>query len=65
MNPGRLISGIRFPPVALRELCDRFQYPVGQDLEDFLVFVENTLALEPRNRPNARELLNTGWLRDV
>ncbi|KAI0401759.1 serine kinase [Xylaria palmicola] len=60
-----LISGIHFPPVTLRELCDRFKYPVGQDREDFLAFVESTLALEPRNRPDARELINLRWLRGV
>ncbi|KAI8953812.1 kinase-like protein [Xylaria longipes] len=65
MYPGHLISGVHFPPVTLRELCDRFQYPVGQDLEDFLAFVEITVALEPRNRPDARELLDLRWLRDV
>ncbi|KAI1185293.1 kinase-like domain-containing protein [Nemania serpens] len=62
---GRLISSIHFPPVTLRELCRRFQYPVEQDSEDLLEFVESTLALEPKNRPDARELLNTGWVRDV
>ncbi|KAI0109230.1 serine kinase [Nemania sp. FL0031] len=62
---GRLISSIHFPSVTLREICDRFQYPMGQDLEDFLAFIESTLALEPRNRPNARKLPNTQWPRDV
>ncbi|KAI1128415.1 kinase-like protein [Nemania abortiva] len=62
---GHLVSGIRFRPVTLRELCGRYQYPVGQDLEDFLVFIESTLALEPTDRPDARELLNTRWLQDV
>ncbi|RYC56038.1 hypothetical protein CHU98_g10165 [Xylaria longipes] len=56
---GHLISGVHFPPVTLRELCDRFQYPVGQDLEDFLAFVEITVALEPRNRPDARDFLGS------
>ncbi|KAI1428423.1 kinase-like domain-containing protein [Xylaria sp. FL1777] len=65
MYLGHLISDIHFPPATLRELCDRLQYPMGQDLEDFLVFVESTLALEPRNRPDARELLSTRWLRGV
>ncbi|KAI0912686.1 kinase-like protein [Ustulina deusta] len=62
---GHLISGIHFPPVTRRELCDRFQYPVGQYLEDFLAFLESTLALELRKRPDARELLDIRWLRDV
>ncbi|KAH7888965.1 kinase-like domain-containing protein [Phlebopus sp. FC_14] len=58
-------NGIWFPPRSLNSLCTSSGVPDEEDRDAFLGFIESTLALEPRQRPDARELLNTRWLKSI
>lgn len=62
---GVLNGHVYFSPRSLKETSATAGAVVGQDGDDFVEFVGRMLALEPRNRPQARELLETKWLKDV
>lgn len=57
-------GAIRFGPRSLREIGGLTGALSGQDEEHFVAFIQSMLALDPGNRPEARELLNTPWLVD-
>ncbi|KIH93550.1 protein kinase domain-containing protein [Sporothrix brasiliensis 5110] len=64
----RLESGISFPSFALEDLCagsGAFGEGDGSkdDREAFVAVVRSMLDLEPHNRPCARDLLESSWLR--
>ncbi|KAI1413533.1 kinase-like protein [Hypoxylon sp. FL1857] len=64
-SQGRLLSEIHFSPLSLRSLNASNGTLEGQEADDFVDFIQETLALEPRQRPDARELLQARWLQDV
>lgn len=59
---GVLRADVHFPSRNLRELSAMAGALNGQDGEDFLAIIQSMLALEPRQRPEARELLSTAWI---
>lgn len=56
-------SGVSFSPRSLQDMSEMSGALVGKDSEDFVAFVESMLALEPRDRPEAHELLDAPWLK--
>ncbi|OTA78343.1 hypothetical protein M434DRAFT_87359 [Hypoxylon sp. CO27-5] len=64
-SQGCLLSEIHFPPMSLRSLNDGNGTLGGQEADDFVDFIQATLALEPKQRPEARELLQARWLQNT
>lgn len=65
MVAGRLLGDIHFPPISLESLNARIGVLKDEEAGDFVEFIQSTLNLEPKQRPDARELLQAGWLRDI
>lgn len=61
---GLLRGDIQFSRRSLWEVSRLAGVLTGQDEEHFLTFIQSMLALEPGERPEARELLNATWLAD-
>ncbi|KAI1400977.1 kinase-like protein [Hypoxylon fuscum] len=64
-SQGGLLGDLHFPSLSLRSLNANNGTLEGQEADDFVDFIQRTLALEPRQRPDARELLQAKWLQDV
>ncbi|KAI0841440.1 kinase-like protein [Hypoxylon sp. FL0890] len=64
-SQGHLLSEIHFPPVSLKSLNAGNGTLEGQEADDFVDFIQETIALEPERRPDARQLLQARWLQDV
>lgn len=62
---GLLHGDTQFNSRSLREMAGLAGALSGQEEENFLTFIQSMLALEPDERPEARELLNATWLADV
>ncbi|KAI3401126.1 hypothetical protein diail_272 [Diaporthe ilicicola] len=61
---GLMRGDIRFDSRSLREIGGLTGALSGQDEEHFMAFIQSMLALEPGDRPEARELLNVPWFVD-
>ncbi|KAG6361853.1 hypothetical protein INS49_010082 [Diaporthe citri] len=61
---GLMRGEIRFGSRSLREIGGLTGALSGQDEEYFVAFIQSMLALEPDDRPEARELLSAPWLVD-
>lgn len=59
---GLLRGDIHFSSRSLRDMSRLAGALSGQDEEHFLEFIQSMLSLEPGERPEARELLNSAWL---
>lgn len=59
---GLLRGEVRFGSRSLREIGGLTGALSGQDEEHFVAFIQSMLALEPDDRPEARDLLSAPWL---
>lgn len=62
---GNLLGDVSFPSQPLARMNSNIGFVVGKDGEDFVALINSMLALDPRERQEARDLLQAPWLQDI